>query len=658
MSGDFSRLTWDRRKHYTAVLMQQGRLQLDADWNEQIDIIMHRLGTEAADYLGHSAVPARAPDGFRIEPPDPKATALRVAPGRIYVEGRLFENEDPLDVPLADLLPGKPKPGPYVVYVDTWQRHVTFVEDPDIREVALGGPDTATRLQNDWRIRMEATTDKSPAAYGPEWRPAAPEIGAGLLNVRVTGDQPTLENQLYRVEAHSVTDDDVRFTWSRDNGSVVTAVTGVQAAGRAIGVAGAGRDREAAFAARQWVEVLTEAQVLGGERGVLVRIDHADDRQVVITEESWPWSDDAVPELYLMRRWDDPSGLVTAPMDGSWVPLENGIEVSFEPGPDTGAVAFVPGDYWLIPARSATASITWPSDRDGPTPQPPQGVHHTYAALALLILGSDGTWSMPTGGDLRPVVSPLDEGFVSKAGDTVRGPLSVSPLLSASRDDQELVALDIAPTFDDAGHQRVSRAALRVTGGPVVFGSAGRPVETTANGALTVSGALTANGALTVGGALTANGALTVSGKLTVSGDLEVGGLAITGGVPPDAGFLRFGDNSGSKLYLARAREGSSAPPNTGTQGVFATVTDGGRLGLGTTTPIARLHVAANDFIALTGISSQNFDPRGIAINVLQDGTTPNNTLLIGGVYDDHVELYWKNGQGTIRTATITAAAG
>src|SRR5438477_604934 len=58
MRGDFSRLTWDRRKHYTAVLMQQGRLQVDADWNEQIDIVMHRLETEVADYVGHSGVPA------------------------------------------------------------------------------------------------------------------------------------------------------------------------------------------------------------------------------------------------------------------------------------------------------------------------------------------------------------------------------------------------------------------------------------------------------------------------------------------------------------------------------------------------------------------------------------------------------------------------
>jgi hypothetical protein len=35
VKGDFSRDTFDAAKHYTAVLMQQSRVQLDADWNEQ-----------------------------------------------------------------------------------------------------------------------------------------------------------------------------------------------------------------------------------------------------------------------------------------------------------------------------------------------------------------------------------------------------------------------------------------------------------------------------------------------------------------------------------------------------------------------------------------------------------------------------------------------
>ena len=36
MKGDFSRLTFDPTKHFSGVRMQQGRVQLDADWNEQL----------------------------------------------------------------------------------------------------------------------------------------------------------------------------------------------------------------------------------------------------------------------------------------------------------------------------------------------------------------------------------------------------------------------------------------------------------------------------------------------------------------------------------------------------------------------------------------------------------------------------------------------
>jgi hypothetical protein len=41
MKGDFSRWTFDPRRHYTAVLMQQGRVQLDSDWNEQAAMLEH-----------------------------------------------------------------------------------------------------------------------------------------------------------------------------------------------------------------------------------------------------------------------------------------------------------------------------------------------------------------------------------------------------------------------------------------------------------------------------------------------------------------------------------------------------------------------------------------------------------------------------------------
>jgi len=38
MKGDFSRNTFRPGSHYSGVLMQQGRVLLDSDWNEQVAI--------------------------------------------------------------------------------------------------------------------------------------------------------------------------------------------------------------------------------------------------------------------------------------------------------------------------------------------------------------------------------------------------------------------------------------------------------------------------------------------------------------------------------------------------------------------------------------------------------------------------------------------
>lgn len=57
MKGDFTRNTFNPRKHYRGVLMQQGRVQLDADWNENLDILLNRIETETIDVIGYCGVP-------------------------------------------------------------------------------------------------------------------------------------------------------------------------------------------------------------------------------------------------------------------------------------------------------------------------------------------------------------------------------------------------------------------------------------------------------------------------------------------------------------------------------------------------------------------------------------------------------------------------
>jgi hypothetical protein len=72
--------------------------------------------------------------------------------------------------------------------------------------------------------------------------------------------------------------------------------------------------------------------------------------------------------------------------------------------------------------------------------------------------------------------------------------------------------------------------------------------------------------------------------------------------VSPNAGYIRFGDNTGWKLHFGRSRESSivtGASLNTGTTGVLMTLQDNGNVGIGTTEPTEKLMVDGN--IQVTG---------------------------------------------------------
>jgi hypothetical protein len=60
----------------------------------------------------------------------------------------------------------------------------------------------------------------------------------------------------------------------------------------------------------------------------------------------------------------------------------------------------------------------------------------------------------------------------------------------------------------------------------------------------------------------------------------------------PNAGYIRFGDNTGWQLHFTRQREqGGGAPLNTGTTGALMTIQDNGNVGIGTTSPLHMLQV-------------------------------------------------------------------
>ena len=52
MKGDFSRDTYDKKNDFLRVMMQQGRVHVDADWNEQIAIMWDYIRNLAVDLGG------------------------------------------------------------------------------------------------------------------------------------------------------------------------------------------------------------------------------------------------------------------------------------------------------------------------------------------------------------------------------------------------------------------------------------------------------------------------------------------------------------------------------------------------------------------------------------------------------------------------------
>src|SRR5260221_415625 len=88
MAGDYTRFRYDPLKDTTGVLMQQGRVLLDQDWNEYVQLQDRRWRAETIDIVGRAVVPADAP-GFELKFVSGKLTT---GIGRMYVDGLLAEN--------------------------------------------------------------------------------------------------------------------------------------------------------------------------------------------------------------------------------------------------------------------------------------------------------------------------------------------------------------------------------------------------------------------------------------------------------------------------------------------------------------------------------------------------------------------------------------
>lgn len=475
MKGDFSRDTFHRQHHFSRVLMQQGRVLLDADWNEQTSILLHYLRTLAADLIG----PHGGPDeGFEITCSDERPCDFMIGRGHYYVDGILCENVPVLPCPPDNLAPPltyNSQPDyplqegdeaklqnntAYLVYLDVWERHLSHLQAPHIREPALGGPDTATRARIICQAKAaEVPKDTPEAASCEELLSKLLPDGYRCLRARAlvdnSSDDPCIippdarfrgaENQLYRVEIHQAgtagtAKTGASFKWSRDNGSVVFAIRSLQ--GSIAGLETLGPDLQHSLKEGDWVEIVDDISVLRFSPRPLAKVLAVDRVNVEVTLElaegiSTVFDENSTTHP-LLRRWDQETGSIPV-QEGRWLDLEDGVQVYFEPGG-----TYRTGDYWIIPARTATGNVLWPTEAgpDGaasPQPVPPEGIAHHYAPLARIKLDGNGRVSCledcrcsftPLCGAVATVEPPSHETIVSQ----IRFKMNSATITEAARE--------------------------------------------------------------------------------------------------------------------------------------------------------------------------------------------------------------------------------
>ena len=251
------------------------------------------------------------------------------------------------------------------------------------------------------------------------YTPPDPRV-PGKLAAQTTGSaadcscQPTpaagfrgLENQLYRVEIHQAgSAGKATFKWSRENGSVLVPVTSIGGADVVVGTLGP--DANLGFQPGEWVELIDDTYLFGptpNQPGELFQIKNVKAEQLTLTMTTAVTNIDPKRNARV-RRWEQTGISATAngmPVQaGVWIDLENGIQVQFSSTGD-----YQSGDYWLIPARTATGQIEWPPcGSDGALFQPASFLEVYRAPLACIHWDAKQNFTVQ---DCRRKFPPLTE---------------------------------------------------------------------------------------------------------------------------------------------------------------------------------------------------------------------------------------------------------
>ena len=466
MGSDKARLTYDPKQQYRSVVMQQGRVTLEADWNEAAQITHEETRQQALEIVG----PCGTPDnGYQILPGG--NYDFSVSQGTMYVGGirahlpnAIFYNSqpdwlnynnspDPQD--LSDdavywAEPGAPAPvqlggGQGVstsgatnefIYLYLREQEVSAVEDPNLAEVALGGPDTAARArllqhivrvgsggsdcasgmsaaQAQWlsqgisfdsasmRLQSEGTLLVGFSDQGQTSTPCQPQAQGGYLDP---------DNQLIRVQISGIDPmtGNPTFIWGFDNASFLYRISITDA--ETISLQSTPVDTNHQPVSGQAVEILRSAAELDNPgayvaalSGFVVTLDqnyNPDSNSIQLPKgASFPaeylTSNQSPPAALYLRVWQQQ--VVFIP--GEAIPLgDTGLLVTLQ-----SSTTFHTGDYWQFAVRPSTPQNIYPQ-RYQNSPQPPDGPRLWVCPLAVI------SWNGSTGtivSDCRPKFGPL-----------------------------------------------------------------------------------------------------------------------------------------------------------------------------------------------------------------------------------------------------------
>jgi hypothetical protein len=441
-TADFSRHLFQPEKRYVGAFLQQGRVLTDEDLNAH-----RRLEAEDERLAFRDIVCAKGTpnEGFRIHgltTPSVSGTEVidfEIETGSYYLGGLRFAvlegqpetylrqsdwlqiDVDPATLPtppsVADLTldDGTFTERHDLVYLRAWEQNVTAVEDSELLERALGGPDTsvyrrrmrrfeiATDVPEDCADAFEALVDRITAPLSGDTSGAAHAFdmancelrskarltvgfsGSGpsddLCKPAVTGGYLGAENQAIRVQLTATN----RFIWGYDNASPLYRVQVTREDGlNQVKFLNVPRDEFAQPKAGQAIEILPWGSILPNVEkvaelsGHLATVETSYDPETRTLQISQPipsawldWldapehadylSDRDEPEnqkYFYLRLWTGGSGDATEPdfafTPGTAVELSGtGLEVTFS---DFG----LPRDFWVIAARPNTPDIVVP----------------------------------------------------------------------------------------------------------------------------------------------------------------------------------------------------------------------------------------------------------------------------------------------------------